>query len=153
MKSIMLKSSTAERLLWTILLCLCSCAAVTPYDRSEYGFNSYEPDTQLGFYSGELCNSIEVDHVVSLQEAHFAGAWRWSTEKKEAFANDRENHVAACVSVNRSKGTSGPEGFLRKSRDGEGVDFEFVDYCLYVATYNNVVDKWNLDIEPSDCNI
>jgi len=135
---------------WLCLLLLVSCASVPPYDRADYNFHSYRPDTNVGFYSGQVCEDIEIDHVVSLSEAHYAGAWRWSPEKKEAFANDRGNHAPACASVNRSKGSSNPSEFLRKSQDGEGVDFEFEDFCDYVARFVAVKRTYGLSFVNDD---
>jgi hypothetical protein len=129
---------------------LASCASIPPYDRADYNFHSYRPGTNVGFYSGQVCEEIEIDHVVSLSEAHYAGAWRWPSEQKEAFANDRSNHVAACASINRSKGSSTPSDFLRRSQDGEGVDFVFVDFCGYVARYVAVKEAYLLSIESID---
>jgi hypothetical protein len=139
-----------QRLFWLCLLLLASCASIPPYNRADYNFRSYQPDTNIGYYSGQACEDIEIDHIVSLREAHEAGAWRWPKEKKREFANDRSNHVAACASINRSKGASGPQEFFRKSSDGEGFEFSFVDFCGYVARYVAVKKAYQLSFEGND---
>ena len=96
------------------------------------------------------CEDIEIDHVVSLADAHESGAALWSDAEKALFANDRSNHVAACASINRSKGSSTPSDFLRKSSDGVGVEFRFVDFCGYVARYVAVKEAYQLSFENND---
>ena len=139
-----------QRLFWLCLLLLASRASIPPYNRADYNFRSYSPDTNIGFYSGQVCEDIEIDHIVSLADAHVSGAGLWSDAEKALFANDRSNHLAACASINRSKGSSTPSDFLRKSRDGEGVEFNFVDFCGYVARYVAVKKAYLLSIESID---
>ena len=68
----------------------------------------------------------------------------------EEFANDRENHVPACSSVNRSKGSSGPEDFYRKATDGKGRDYIIVRFEEYLELYYYILDKYGLEKEPFD---
>ena len=133
------------------LLFLQACSTVPPdYNRVSFAFISYASETSIGYYSGQVCKAIDIDHVVSLADAHASGAALWSNAEKAQFANDRSNHVAACASVNRSKGASTPSDFLRKSNDGTGVEFSFADFCGYVDRYVSVKKAYELSFENND---
>ena len=93
-----------------------SCA--DGYDRKDFNYRSYKPNTSIGFYTGKTCDFINIDHVVSLKDAYESGASSWSDSKKKTFANDRANHVPSCGRVNSSKGSAVPKDFLRRSNDG-----------------------------------
>ena len=137
--------------LFNSLLLLQACSTVTPdYNRESYAFVSYASETSIGYYSGEHCEDIDIDHVVSLADAHESGASLWSDAEKAQFANDRNNHAPACASINRSKGSSTPSDFLRKSSDGAGIEFSFVDFCGYVARYVEVKKAYELSFENND---
>ena len=86
---------------------------------------------------------------MSLKDAYDSGggASSWSLSKKQAFANDKANHVPACASVNRSKGASTPSDFLRKSHDGKGLEYEIVTFCEYVGIYYSVKLKYELSFD------
>ena len=48
-------------------------------------------------------SSFDVDHIVSLAEAHDSGGANWPRSKKQEFANDARNLVLVSASSNRSK--------------------------------------------------
>ena len=48
-------------------------------------------------------SEFDIDHIVSLAEAHDSGASDWEANRKERFANDVTNLVAVSASSNRSK--------------------------------------------------
>src|SRR5699024_6550208 len=52
---------------------------------------------------GNLSEDVQIDHIVSLGDAWYSGAEDWSSEKREAFANDPANLVAVDASANMSK--------------------------------------------------
>lgn len=124
-----------------------------PYNRSIYNFKSYKPNTNLGYYTQKLCVGIDIDHIVSLKDAHESGGHSWSREQKAKFANDRINHVPACSSVNRSKGSSKPSDFLRKSRDGRGIDYEIVHFCNYLERYFHVKKTYGLSFSNNNARL
>ena len=133
------------------ILILASCISEKgKYDRSEFGYKSYPGDTQIGFYTNEKCEDIDIDHVVSLRDAFDSGAYKWSKSEKEIFSNDRLNHVPACSYVNRSKGASLPEGFFRKSQDGKGRDYKIVRFCDYLRKYYAVKENYDLSISNNE---
>ena len=50
--------------------------------------------TWLSAYDGRTLtdpSAIEIDHVVALKEAWDSGAWAWTVERREAYANDQSD--------------------------------------------------------------
>ena len=131
-----------------IALLLASLSFADGYDRSAFNFKSYKaPACAVGFYTNQTCDRINIDHVVSLKDAYESGASGWDDSAKEAFANDRSNHVPSCARVNSSKGSEGPSDFLRRSSDGKGLDYEIVNFCEYVHKYYVVKKKYGLSFD------
>jgi hypothetical protein len=64
-----------------ILLYVASAAFAKGYDRSVFNFHSYKPDTSIGFYTGQPCDLINIDHVVSLKDAYDSGGASWGASK------------------------------------------------------------------------
>lgn len=122
--------------------------SINVYNRDEWMFKSDKTTNQIGFYTLEKCDSIDIDHVVSLKDAHISGGSSWPAEAKRLFANDSENLVPACTHVNRSKGSATPAEFLRRSGDGKGLDYELVGFCMYLTKYYSIKIKYEL----SFCN-
>ena len=127
-----------------------SVAVLGSYNRAEFRYQSYKPNTSIGFYTNQTCSSINIDHVVSLKDAHDSGASSWSTYKKRTFANDKANHVPSCARVNSSKGSVGPKDFLRRSNDGKGLEYKIVRFCEYVQKYRTVKIKYDLSFASND---
>jgi hypothetical protein len=136
-----------------------SAVVAGSYNRDSFFFQSYKPNTSIGFYTNQSCDFINIDHVVSLKDAYDSGAALWSAYKKRTFANDKANHVPSCGRVNSSKGSAGPKDFLRRSNDGKGLDYEIVRFCEYVRKYYAVKAEYGLSFEANDsatfesCNI
>ena len=57
------------------------------YDRKDFNYRSYKPNTSIGFYTNKACDFINIDHIVSLKDAYESGAASWSASRKKAFAN------------------------------------------------------------------
>jgi hypothetical protein len=133
-----------------ILLSLALDSGADSYDRKDFNYRSYKPGTDIGFYTGKACDFINIDHVVSLKDAYESGAASWSDSKKQTFANDRANHVPSCGRVNSSKGSAAPKDFLRRSRDGKGLDYKIMRWCEYVAVYKAVKTKYQLTFANND---
>jgi len=133
-----------------LLLVATSCLAQDSYNRDSFYFQSYKPNTSIGFYTNKSCDLINIDHVVSLKDAYDSGAASWSTYKKRTFANDKANHVPSCGRVNSSKGSAGPKDFLRRSNDGKGLEYEIVRFCEYVQRYYAVKIKYSLSFASND---
>jgi hypothetical protein len=120
------------------------------YERKDFKYHSYKPNTFIGFYTNKTCDFINIDHIVSLKDAYESGASSWDASKKKAFANDRSNHVPSCGRVNSSKGSEGPSDFLRRSRDGKGLEYEIVRFCEYVQKYYAVKVKYSLSFKDNE---
>ena len=121
------------------------------YNRDLYAYESYPTQTTRGFYTGNTCDT-NIDHVVSLKDAHYSGAGRWSVAQRIAFSNDKLNHVPTCSRINSSKGASTPSDFFRKSSDGKGMEYEIKTKCAYLGIYYQVKRKYLLSFannEPS----
>jgi hypothetical protein len=132
-----------------IALNIVSPAFADNYDRKEFNYRSYKPNTSIGFYTNKACDFINIDHIVSLKDAYESGASSWSASRKKGFANDRSNHVPSCGRVNSSKGSEGPSDFLRRSRDGRGLEYEIVRFCEYVQKYYAVKIKYGLSFSSN----
>ena len=123
------------------------------YDRKDFNYRSYKPNTSIGFYTNKACDFINIDHIVSLKDAYESGASSWGASKKKAFANDRANHVPSCGRVNSSKGSEGPSDFLRRSNDGKGLEYEIVKFCEYVQRYYAVKVKYGLSLGGNSAKV
>lgn len=84
---------------------------------------------------------IDIDHVVPLEHAHIMGAWRWSKEKREQFANDPDNLLAVSYSENRSKGSKSLGEWMPKHRDA---------WCDYIDKWVFVKKKYDIPISISE---
>ena len=86
-----LTTKTVIRLaiVFTLLAITQSLCAESDYSRSDFNYQSYKPSTSIGFYTGQTCWAIDIDHVVSLKDAYDTGGASWSLPKKQAFANDK----------------------------------------------------------------
>ena len=131
----------------------CHNSATETFDRKEFGFKSYKANTNIGFYTELVCDSVHIDHVVSLKDAHESGANTWPNELKREFANDRENHRPACAKVNMSKSASTPSDFLRKSHDGSGLDFKIKNFCEFINIYYTIKKKYDLSTDNNDLSL
>ena len=91
--------------------------------------------------------------MVSLKDACESGVFSWNAEQKKAFANNRSNHLPSCGRVNSSKGSAVPKDFLRRSRDGKGLDYKIVRWCEYVTMYRSVKTLYGLSVASNNKEI
>ena len=133
-----------------LLLAIAFSSYADSYDRKDFSYRSYKPNTTIGFYTNKTCDFINIDHVVSLKDAYDSGASSWGASMKESFANDSSNHVPSCGRVNSSKGSATPKDFLRRSRDGRGLEYEIVRFCEYVQKYDAVKVKYGLSFKDNE---
>lgn len=85
---------------------------------------------------------IHVDHVFPLSAAWDLGAWRWSAERRAAFANDVDRNLLAVTgSVNSRKSDSTPESWLPPDPGR---------HCFYAARYLTAAVFYGLAVTAAD---
>ena len=66
-------------------------------------------------YTGDTVRQpreLDIDHIVPLREAWLSGAWKWTQEQRQAYANAPEILIAVGKHANRSKGDRDPAEWL-----------------------------------------
>jgi len=84
-------------------------------------------------------SELEIDHVVALKEAWISGAWRWSRDRRVAFANDlgyRGSLLAVTESSHEPKRDKDPARWLPR----RGV-------CEFAVHWVAVKWRWQLTID------
>ena len=102
--------------------------------------SSYDNKTVKGSGTG-----LDVDHMVPLAEAWRSGAWQWTPEEREIFANDLQDErvlIAVSASSNRSKSDKDPAKWLPKGSK-EAV-------CDYVFNWVSVKYRFSLTVDPKE---
>ena len=103
---------------------------------------SYQTDRRCRVTSGQWLvpytdtivtdpGKLDIDHMVPLRNARLSGAWTWSAQQRERYANhlaDPQHLIAVTASANRSKGARGPEDRFY--------------WCLYAVDWITVKDTW-----------
>ena len=84
-----------------------------------------------------MASEVEIDHVVSLKNAHDNGGADWSAAKKRKFANDTTNLVITKKTYNRIKGAHGIDGWLPVHK---------AYACKYVRDWLKIKKKYSLGI-------
>ena len=88
-------------------------------------------------YSGGSTTSarqIDIDHIIPLKWAHGHGGDKWSSARKQAFANDPDNLLATSSSANRSKGSKGPDQWMPA-----------INRCSYAQRWDRLIKKYELE--------
>lgn len=105
-------------------------------------------------YTGERhtgpASEVEVDHLVSLAEAHRSGGWAWGPERRRAFWNDSVNLVAVQESVNASKADVDPGGESERGRRESWWPPDESQHCWYGQRWIAVKTKWDLSFDPAE---
>jgi hypothetical protein len=88
---------------------------------------------------------IDIDHMVPLKAAWISGASAWTTDEREAFANDIDSPQLWAVTdnVNQEKSDSGPEEWKPPL-----TGF----HCTYAASWIAVKDKYHLTASSAEVN-
>ncbi len=86
-------------------------------------------------------SKLDIDHIVPLSWAAKNGGNAMTADEKRAFANDSENLFISIASENRKKSDSGPSEYLPPNQAFQ---------CQYVASFVNVVSKYNLSMPEAD---
>ncbi|WP_372655913.1 HNH endonuclease family protein [Halobacteriovorax sp.] len=93
------------------------------------------------YYREELskASDIDIDHIVPLKDAWISGASKWTSKKREEFANDYENLVITNLKYNRRKGAKTPLEWLPVNKNYA---------CKYIAKWILIKEKYELRISP-----
>ncbi|MGC4110604.1 MAG: HNH endonuclease family protein [Nocardioides sp.] len=84
--------------------------------------------------------AIQIDHIVPLAEAWVSGARRWSTSRREAFANDLGELLAVDGPTNMSKGDGDPAAW----RPRRGYQ------CAYARRWIAIKTRYSLAVDPPE---
>lgn len=101
---------------------------------SQYDGKSYLSDSGL-----------DIDHVVPLAEAWRSGAWAWTAQQRQDFANDLADPralIAVTASANRSKGDKDLKTWLPQ----KGI-------CSYIESWVAVKIRYTLTFDPDEFSI
>ena len=84
---------------------------------------------------------VQVDHVVALGDAWQTGAQQWSTQQREAFANDPLELLATSGAVNQAKGDGDAATWLPPQKGFR---------CAYVARQVAVKARYHLAVTAAE---
>ena len=116
---------------------------------------SYQTDRRCRVTSGQWLapysnvvvtkpGKLDVDHMVPLGNAHLSGAWAWSAQQRERYANylvDPQHLIAVTAGANRSKGARGPEAWKPEDRSY---------WCQYAVDWITIKDAWELTVTQAE---
>jgi hypothetical protein len=87
---------------------------------------------------------LDIDHVVPLAEAWDSGASKWSTKRREQYANDlgaERSLVAVSLGPNRTKGDKDPAEWMPPAKDAT---------CTYAADWASTKLRWKLTVDRAE---
>ena len=89
---------------------------------------------------------FDVDHLVPLKEAWSSGAYAWTPQKREQFANDlgyEHTLIAVSAASNRSKGARDPAAWLPP---------DATQHCWYATSWILVKARWKLSVDSLEAD-
>ncbi|MFD7972086.1 HNH endonuclease family protein [Streptomyces clavifer] len=87
---------------------------------------------------------LDIDHMVPLAEAWDSGAYNWTAERREAYANDlgaERALVAVTAKTNRSKSDRDPASWLPPAEAA---------HCLYASDWTATKLRWQLNADDKE---
>lgn len=96
----------------------------------------------INFTRGQdTSGAVQIDHIVPLSLAWDMGAWRWSDQDREQFANDPGNLLAVDGPTNGSKGDSSLSEWLPPNTDY---------ICTYTVMFVTLTERYELAMSDAD---
>ena len=92
----------------------------------------------ISLFTGKVIQDptkIDIDHLVPLKWAWDHGANHWPSNKRNKFANDPINLLSVEASLNRQKGSKGPDEWLPPT-----------GHCEYISRFIRVVRLYGLSL-------
>ena len=89
-------------------------------------------------------NTLAINHLVPLAEAHRAGAWEWSSARRAEFAADVDNPqtlVVVSTPIDQGKGDRRPDQWRPPLRSA---------WCGYAVDWIAVKTRWDLAFVASE---
>ncbi|MEN9715803.1 MAG: hypothetical protein RJA35_1270, partial [Actinomycetota bacterium] len=89
-------------------------------------------------------SSLDIDHVIPLEEAWTSGASNWTSAKRQDFANDLDYSatlIAVSASANRSKGDRDPSEWMPSNP---------AYTCTYAVNWILVKYRWGLTADSAE---
>lgn len=88
-------------------------------------------------------SDLDIDHMVPLKNAWVSGASKWTTSKREQFANDitRPQLWAVTDNVNQAKGDKSPDSWKPPQSSF---------YCTYAKSWVQVKSYWGLTVTSAE---
>lgn len=89
-------------------------------------------------------SDLDIDHVVALAEAWDSGAYAWTSQRREGFANDLGVPwalIAVSAASNRSKGDRDPADWVPPLRAAR---------CEFVVDWVAVKVRWQLTVDTAE---
>ncbi|MFE9381241.1 HNH endonuclease family protein [Streptomyces sp. NPDC006855] len=87
---------------------------------------------------------LDIDHMVPLAEAWDSGAYDWTPERREAYANDlsaARSLVAVTAKTNRSKADRDPAAWMPPAASAT---------CTYLVDWTATKLRWNLSADQAE---
>ncbi len=89
-------------------------------------------------------SKLDIDHFIPLSNVHFSQGYRWSKDKRKAYANalTNPNHlIAVSASANRSKGKKSPDQWMPPNKKY---------HCEYIKIWVDIKHKWDLSVTQAE---
>jgi hypothetical protein len=112
--------------------------------RSPYDGVTYGPKDACG-QTKTTAGCLDIDHLVPLAEAWRSGAWAWTADRRQDYANDLGDPrtlIAVTSSVDRAKGDKDPASWLPPAGGAET--------CRYASDWIAVKARWGLTVDRAE---
>jgi 5-methylcytosine-specific restriction endonuclease McrA len=95
-------------------------------------------------YSGKeflKASDLDIDHVVSLSDAHRSGGAAWTREQRRTFANDADSLLCGHDKINISKSDKGPDEWRPPNK---------AYLSAYTKNYKSIKNRYGLIITRAE---